>query len=40
MDTHPELNELKGKLMFVEVHFGKEIADRAREYSRKRGALK
>jgi len=40
MDTHPELNELKVKLMFAEVHYGKELATRVREYSRKRGELK
>ena len=36
--AHPELSELERKLFFVEVHHGRELAQRVRAYLRKRSA--
>ena len=33
---HPEVSELEAKLIFVEVTYGKDLADRVREYLAKR----
>lgn len=34
--AHPELSELEAKLLFVEVTYGKELADRVRPHLAKR----
>ena len=34
--SHPELSELEAKLLFVEVTYGKELADRVRPHLAKR----
>ena len=36
--AHPALSELDRKLLFVEVHYGKQLASRVREYLLKRSA--
>ncbi|MCH8344621.1 MAG: hypothetical protein IH983_11605 [Planctomycetes bacterium] len=36
--AHADLSELERKLLFVEVHHGRELAQRVRAYLRKRSA--
>ena len=34
--AHPELDHAERDLMFIEIHYGKELADQVREYTRER----
>jgi hypothetical protein len=38
--ANPRLSEEEAGLLFVEVHYGRDLADRAREYIRKRREAK
>jgi hypothetical protein len=35
--AHPEMSDLDRKLLFVEVHYGRALADRLREWLQSRG---
>ncbi len=37
-DAHPEMSEWERKLLFVEVHYGRELADRVRAWMRTRNS--
>lgn len=36
--THPELTDIERKLLFVQLHYGKDLADRVRRYLSERSS--